>query len=106
MSSIRFNKTGTLRRPTVNSKGQAVVSGNGTSVRCALWRQRLHNIVGNAGEVLQVDAEAFVPAATDVLVRDQLEQGGVTYVVVAVTPADDDLAVLDHVGLQLQRVSG
>ncbi len=102
-SSIRFSKTCTIRRPTLNGRGQAVV-GSGTVVKCALWRQRLHNFVGNVGEVRQYDATLFVPSGTDIELRDQVTQAGVLYVVVSVTPADDDLARLDHIGAQLRLV--
>ena len=104
MSSIRFSKSCVIRRPVLSGRGQAVVSGSGTTVKCALWRQRLHNVVGGVGEVRQYDATLFVPAGTDIELRDQVTQAGVLYAVVSVTPADDDLGVLDHIGAQLKLV--
>ena len=96
MTSIRFDKTCTLERPTVNASGQAVVSDPATTVSCAFWKRRIL-LIAAVGEVKQVDAVAFVPSGTDVSVRDQLVQGGERFVVLNVVPADDDRGLVDCV---------
>lgn len=100
--ALRMRKTGTLRRPTVNSSGQAVVSGAGTSISLALWRRKLQQVVGGVGEVQTITAMAFVPSGTDVERRDWLTVAGEEFVVSEVVPAEDDRGRVDHIGLQLE----
>jgi hypothetical protein len=60
--------------------------------------------VTNVGEIDTVDAIGFLPAATDVKRRDQLTVGSRIFVVLQVIPADDDLGIEDHIGVQLQEL--
>ncbi len=97
---IRLKTDGTLARPTIGDSGQLTVPA-GSTVKCALFKRKLQQVVGNTGEVHQVTAIAFVGPTVDVERRDQLTVGSDTFVVLEVTPADDDQGVTDHIGLQL-----
>lgn len=99
-TGIRLKTTGTLQRPTIGSSGQ-LTAGSNTTVKCAIFRRKLQQVVGGVGEVHQVTALAFVAAGTDVKRRDQLTVGSDTFVVLEVIPAVDDFGVEDHIGLQL-----
>lgn len=103
MSGIRFSKTGTIYRPTINSAGQRIVPDSGTSTRLALWRRKLQVVVGGTGEVRQVDAVAFFPAGTDIQRRDRVTVSGESFLVMEVIPAEDDLGTQDHIGAQLRE---
>lgn len=102
---IRFKQTCTIARPTVGADGRLTL-GSATSVTCALWRTRKRSYVQQVGEAATVDAIAFVPSGTTVALRDRLVEGGLGYEVVGLTTAHDDYNRVDHIGLELQLVSG
>ena len=102
---IRFNQTGTLYSPTLNSDGQLTL-GAGTSVKLAFWNRRVHEFAAQIGEVKKVDGNAFVPSGTSVSLRDRLLTAGELFEVVNVHTAHDDRNQVDHIGLQLSLVSG
>lgn len=102
---MRFKQTCTIATPTIGSDGRPTL-GAATTVNCALWRRRFHDFVPTQGEVLRIDAVAFVPSGTSVALRDRLVEGGLGYEVVNLTTAHDDRNRVDHIGLQLQLVSG
>lgn len=102
---IRFNQSGTLYSPTLNTDGQLAL-GEGATISLAFWNRKAHEFTSQIGEVKKIDGNAFVPSGTSVGLRDRLLVAGDLYEVVNVHEAHDDRNRLDHIGLQLSLVSG
>lgn len=102
---IRFKQSCTIATPSIGTDGRPTL-GAATTVSCALWRRRFHDFVPQQGEAKRIDALAFVPRGTSVALRDRVVEDGIGYEVVNLTTAHDDRNRVDHIGLQLQLVSG
>jgi len=106
---IRFNASGVVLRPTINSFGDRVVPASGTGTMLSVWDRRAKQIFGGEGELATITAIGFFPSGVDLRNRDVIS--GVTifpgklYEVILVVSAVDDRGRFDHVGAQLREVS-
>lgn len=96
----RFPHTLTLIRPEIGQHGDWTFPA-GSSIRGFLVPVKRREIVNDAGDVSIVVAQAWLPRGTDVRRSDRLVRGSHRFVVVQVADGEDDLAYVDHVGVQL-----
>lgn len=99
----RFPHTLTLIRPTVGTDGDLTFPA-GTTVKGALFRRRMKPVVAGVGEQVIVTAQAFLPAGTDVRLRDRIVRGTDRFQVLNVVDGEDDDGRTDHVGVELGYV--
>lgn len=76
--------------------------GAGTSINARLQPKTKRKLLGN-GDVLTIDAMAFVPADTTIASDDKVTAGGITYRVVEVYPVPGGNGATHHKEVNLVK---